>query len=147
MKDQKIIIVAICAVLLFYPILLSAQQNVDQAKILERLARLEEGQKALNQRFDDVNNRFNDINNRFNDMGGRFDEVMTWLQIMSTILGLVFIGIFGTLLLMWRRVVTVEARVNEAFRFDERDRMQVFYEERLKKLEQRVKVVEELTAK
>jgi len=41
----------------------------------ERLLRLEEGQKAINQRFDDVNKRFDDVNRRFDDVNRRFDDV------------------------------------------------------------------------
>ena len=41
----------------------------------ERLLRLEEGQKAINQRFDDVNKRFDDVNRRFDDVNKRFDDV------------------------------------------------------------------------
>ena len=43
--------------------------------IIEKLIRLEEGQKALNARFDDVNGRFNDVNGRFNDVNRRIDDV------------------------------------------------------------------------
>lgn len=116
--------------------------------INERLAKIEtkvdEGQKAINQRIDDINERFTDQQTNFNN---RFDDVMTWLQIITTILGLVFVGIFGTLLLGWRKLVTVEAKVNEAFRFEERDRMQVIYEERLKKVENQIKEIRELVAR
>jgi len=131
--------------------LLQAQEKVDLVTINERLIRLEEGQKSINQRFEDVNKRFDDINKRIDDLqvsfNNRFDDIMTWLQIMTTILGLVFVGIFGTLLLGWRKIVTVEAKVNEAFRFEERERMQVIYEERLKKVETQIKEIRELVAR
>ncbi|WP_022671347.1 hypothetical protein [Hippea alviniae] len=55
-------------------------------EIVEKLTKLEEGQKALqkemeirfndiNKRFDDVNKRFDDINRRFGDINRRFDDV------------------------------------------------------------------------
>ncbi len=39
-------------------------------EIIERLIKLEEGQKALNQRFDDINGRFDDVNRRIDDLRG-----------------------------------------------------------------------------
>lgn len=125
-----------------------AQDKVDLIIINERLVKIEtkveEGQKAINQRIDDINKRFNDQQINFNN---RFDDIMTWLQIMTTILGLVFVGIFGTLLLGWRKITSVEAKVNEAFRFEERDRMQVIYEEGFRKVENQIKEIRELVAR
>lgn len=86
---------------------LNAQQPLGdinrKLSIEERLIRLEEGQKSLEKRFDDLtlqmNNRFNDISNRFNDMNDRFDDMnnrfddinskFSWLYIMlSSIIAL-----------------------------------------------------------
>ena len=39
-------------------------------EIIERLIRLEEGQKALNQRLDDIIGRFDDTNHRIDDFKG-----------------------------------------------------------------------------
>jgi len=57
--------------------------------IEERLIRLEEGQKALNQRIDDVNNRIDDLNLRIDDlrsdMNNRFEDMnrkFNWLYIL-----------------------------------------------------------------
>ena len=57
--------------------------RITDREIVERLTRLEEGQKALNKRFDDLraemNGRFDDVNKRIDDlraeMNGRFDDV------------------------------------------------------------------------
>jgi len=139
--------------LIFYGLFLfsslsQAQDKVDLITINERLVKIEtkveEGQKAINQRIDDINKRFSDQQINFNN---RFDDIMTWLQILTTILGLVFVGIFGTLLLGWRKIATVEAKVNEAFRFEERDRMQIIYEERFQKVENQIKEILELVAR
>lgn len=43
-------------------------------EIIERLIRLEEGQKALNQRLDDIIGRFDDVNGRFDDTNHRIDD-------------------------------------------------------------------------
>ena len=57
--------------------------------IEEQLIRMEEGQKSLEKRFDDLtlqmNSRFNDMNNRFDDINSKFN----WLYIMlSSIIAL-----------------------------------------------------------
>jgi hypothetical protein len=41
-----------------------------EEEIIERLIRLEEGQKALNDRFGDMNDRFGDMNHRIDDLRG-----------------------------------------------------------------------------
>jgi len=72
---------------------LNAQQTVgdDNRKlsIEERLIRVEEGQKILEKRFDDLtlqmNNRFNDMNNRLDDINSKFN----WIYILlSSIIAL-----------------------------------------------------------
>ena len=48
-------------------------------EIVERLTKLEEGQRALraemNRRFEDINKRFEDMNERFEDMNKRFEDI------------------------------------------------------------------------
>ena len=48
-------------------------------EIVERLTKLEEGQRALraemNRRFEDINKRFEDMNKRFEDMNKRFEDM------------------------------------------------------------------------
>ncbi|MCK4390067.1 MAG: hypothetical protein KAV83_07515 [Desulfobacterales bacterium] len=51
-------------------------------EIIERLIKLEEGQKALNQRFDDINGRFDDINGRFDDVNRRIDDLRGLLYVI-----------------------------------------------------------------
>ncbi|MDZ7261577.1 MAG: hypothetical protein ONB05_05665 [candidate division KSB1 bacterium] len=86
------------------------------------------------------------MNNRFENVNNRFDDVMTWLQIMTAVLGLVLTGIFATLLVMWRKVVTVESFVKETFRFEERERAMIFQDERIRRLEEEVRAIRETIA-
>ena len=48
-------------------------------EIVERLTKLEEGQRALraemNRRFEDINKRFEDMDKRFEDMNKRFEDI------------------------------------------------------------------------
>lgn len=85
--------------------------RISDREIVERLAKLEEGQRNIDKRFDDVNRRFGDVNRRFDDVNRRFDDVnrrlddiMTFLQILVGVLSVVGVGIFGSLIFMWRRV-------------------------------------------
>jgi len=62
--------------------ILQEELGIDRTKyidVLERLARLEEGQKMIieimNKRFEDINKRFEDINKRFEDINRRFEDV------------------------------------------------------------------------
>lgn len=72
---------------------LNAQQTISddnlKLSIEERLIRVEEGQKNLEKRFDDLtlqmNNCFNDMNNRFDDINSKFN----WIYILlSSIIAL-----------------------------------------------------------
>ena len=88
-----------------------------------------------------------DLQVNFNN---RFNDVMKLLHIMITVLGLVFVGIFGTLLMMWRKlitleakVVTVETKVKGIYTFDESREILVLHDERISKLETKIKNIKE----
>jgi len=72
---HKSIIILICLLLLIGSLSCSAVAASPEEEIIQRLIRLEEGQKSLNQRFDDVNRRFDDVNQKFNDVNQRFNDV------------------------------------------------------------------------
>jgi len=83
---QKVIISTGLMAILLVPMVAAAVEvapRITDREIVERLTRLEEGQKALNKRFDDLraemNGRFDDVNKRIDDlraeMNGRFDDV------------------------------------------------------------------------
>jgi hypothetical protein len=71
---RKVIIFAGLMAILLVPVVAAAVEKaprITDREIVERLTRLEEGQKALNKRFDDVNRRIDDLraemNGRIND--------------------------------------------------------------------------------
>jgi len=79
---RKVIIFACLMAILLVPIVAAAVEKaprITDREIVERLTRLEEGQKALNKRFDDVNRRIDDVNRRIDDlraeMNGRIDDL------------------------------------------------------------------------
>jgi len=68
--------------------ILQEELGIDRTKyidVLERLARLEEGQKMIieimNKRFEDINKRFEDINKRFEDINSRFTMITTFMAV------------------------------------------------------------------
>jgi len=73
--------------------------RISDREIVERLTRLEEGQKTIEMRFDDLrsdmNGRFDDVNSRINDlrseMNSRFNTLQWMLGLFITI-ALVMLG-------------------------------------------------------
>ena len=68
---KRIVIVAVVLSFLF-PLAAWAVQpapRITDREIVERLTRLEEGQKALSQRIDGVNRRIDDVNKRIDSLG------------------------------------------------------------------------------
>lgn len=132
--------------------------------IEERLIRLEEGQKALNQRIDDliisidrrfeaVDKRFeavdkkfddltNSVNNRFEDINRRLDDVNStmrfWFQTMTIILIAILSGIIAQIILFWRRLVTVEITVKDHLAETEKDKVIILYREEMDTVKKRL---------
>ena len=99
--------------------------RISDREIIESLAELKAGQKALQQQIDDLkqstqqqihdlrqemNVRFDDMNRRFDDMNRRFDDVIVLLQILIGALVIVLGGMLAWLIAIWRRLVRVEER-------------------------------------
>lgn len=101
--------------------------RITDREIVERLTRLEEGQKALNKRFDDLraemNDRFDGVNMRFDDlraeMNGRFQamdkrfDILQWMFGFFITISLVILGF--VLRMQWqmqRRQTGLEATLS-----------------------------------
>jgi len=69
--------------------------RISDREIVERLIRLEEGQKNIETRFDDVNRSFDDVNRRIDDlrseMNSRFDTIQ-WMFGLFITITLVILG-------------------------------------------------------
>jgi len=131
---HKLIIFAGLMAILLVPMVAAAVEKaprITDREIVERLTLLEEGQKALNKRIDDLraemNGRFNDLraemNGRFNDlraeMNGRFQamdkrfDILQWMFGFFIAISLVILGF--VLRMQWqmqRRQTGVEATLN-----------------------------------
>jgi len=108
------LIVIFCMVLLFSAAVSHAiekAERISDREIIESLAELKAGQKAIEERFEAVDKRFDDMNNsinrRFDDLNSsvnnRFNDVMSLLQILTGAMLIVGGGILGWLIVIWRK--------------------------------------------
>jgi len=99
---KRVAVIFIIVAVWLSPLLASAVQvapRITDREIVERLTRLEEGQKALNKRIDDVNKRIDglerSLNKRIDDlrveMNDRFNTLQWMLGLFITI-SLVILG-------------------------------------------------------
>ena len=92
---KKVIIILICltGVLLNTSLLFAVEvaPRITDREIVERLTRLEEGQKNIEKRFEDVNRRFDDVNKRFDDVNKRFD-LLQWMFGLFITINIVILG-------------------------------------------------------
>ena len=94
MKNSLIIIPFLITVLMMPSLLLAVEiaPRISDREIVERLTKLEEGQKHINKRIDDLrsemNNRFNDLRS---EMNSRFNSLQWMLGLFITI-ALVILG-------------------------------------------------------
>lgn len=102
--------------------------RISDREIIESLAELKAGQKDLqrqidqlrqemNQRFEGVNQRFDDLNRsidgRFDNLNRRLDDLMALIQILIGVLVAVLGGILAWLVVIWLRLVRLEAQTND----------------------------------
>ena len=88
---RKIIIITCLIIGILTPSLLIAVERaprISDREIVERLTKLEEGQKSLEKRFDDVNRRIDDLRS---EMNSRFDT-MQWMFGLFIMIALVILG-------------------------------------------------------
>jgi hypothetical protein len=120
---SKVVILAGLMAILFVSGVSAAVEKaprITDREIVERLTRLEEGQKALNKRFDDLraemNGRFQAMDRRFDDlraeMNGRFDDLQ-WMFGLFITISMIILGF--VLRMQWqmqRRQTGMEATLN-----------------------------------
>ncbi|MBI5186342.1 MAG: hypothetical protein HZA01_11525 [Nitrospinae bacterium] len=91
--------------------------RISDREIIESLAELKAGQKALEQRFDDMNNsvnrRFDDVNRRFDDLQESTNKRLDVLQWMLGLFITVALSIFGIMgRILWnqqKKLTQIEA--------------------------------------
>ena len=120
---KKVVIVLIVAVMLLAPMVASAVEKaprITDKEIVERLTRLEEGQRAINKRIDDVNKRIDGLerglNKRIDDLRAEMNDRFNTLQWMLGLFITISLVILGFVLRMqWqmqRRQTRLEATLN-----------------------------------
>ena len=83
-------------VLLVSPVLaVEPAPRITDREVVERLTRLEEGQKALNQRFEDVNRRIDDLRA---EMNTKFN-IMLWM--LGTFITIALVILSFVLRMLW----------------------------------------------
>jgi len=136
-----------------WPIVALAQSSSSEA----RLIRLEEGQKSLDKRFDDLNTRFDtrlgdlrtemntrftelraDMNTRFEAQDKRFDTLTFWFQLIMGALIVIIGGLVSQWLFLWRRVIHVETVVEGHLKETEKDLLLGYYRKELEELKSEV---------
>ena len=90
MKKRTIVMIFMIAVLIMPSLLFAIETapRISDREIVERLTRLEEGQKSLENRFDDLRS---EMNSRFEAVDKRFDTLQWMLGLFITI-ALVILG-------------------------------------------------------
>jgi DNA-binding GntR family transcriptional regulator len=113
---RKLIIFAGLMAILLVPMVAAAVEKaprITDREIVERLTRLEEGQKALNKRFDDLRA---EMNGRFDDLRAEMNERFNTLQWMFGLFITISLVILGFVLrLQWqmqRRQTRLEATLS-----------------------------------
>ncbi len=124
----------------------SAPSSANEREVRERLIRLEEGQKALSQRIEDVNANLSkriedvnanlstqiadlrsDMNSRLSDMNSRLSDLTALLHIIISTLVALVLAIAGAGLVMWRKILTVDAAVQTKIGIDQFVKDQVLH--------------------
>ena len=72
--------------------------RITDREVVEKLARLEAGQAALNQRFDDLDKK---LNQRIDDVNRRIDDLFTLTLSLTAIMATLIAGLFGYI--VWDR--------------------------------------------
>jgi len=113
---RKVIVFAVLMAILLAPMVAAAVEKaprITDREIVERLTRLEEGQKALNKRFDDLRA---EMNGRIDDLRAEMNERFDTLQWMFGFFITISLVILGFVLRMqWqmqRRQTDLEATFN-----------------------------------
>ena len=152
-----------CCFLLFLLMIVGGNSAAGQERaVVEGLIRLEEGQKALMQRLENVdknlgqrieatNQRVDDLrtdmNQRFADVDKRFADLNFWLQMTF---GTIF-ATLGVVVLQWattiRRTTQVTERLEAHLTETEKDRLLTFQREEIELLKGRLERVEQALQK
>jgi len=109
---RKVIIFACLMAILLVPLVVAAVEKaprITDREIVERLTRLEEGQKALNKRFDDVNRRIDDLRA---EMNGRFNTLQWMFGFFITISLVILVFVLRMQWQMQRRQTRLEATLS-----------------------------------
>jgi len=100
--------------------------SLSDKEIIERLARLEEGQKGLNKRVDDMGKRIDGMGKRIDGMGKRIDDLRSEIKgDIADLRGLVYIVLGGIIALIgfviWDRRTALSPVISRTRELEERN--------------------------
>jgi len=121
------------AIVVLLPIAAFAQQGT----IDERLARLEEGQKAIHQRIDDVNKRIDDVNKRIDGLRADVNKRFNWLYMLLAAIIALNGAMVGSVVWLAR-----QERPIGHYEYEKLQERDFTLEERLRALERRLQQLE-----
>ncbi len=116
-------VVFFVSILLFLPLspvhAVEIAPRISDREIVERLARLEEGQKQLqiqmNQRFDAIEKRFEGIDARFESIDARFESIDARFESMETGINARFASLEANMNAQFDRLVNIMVAIVAAF--------------------------------
>ena len=97
--------------------------SLSDKEIIEKLARLEEGQKGLNKRIDGVNKRIDDVRNELKgDIEGLRDELKGDIADLKSLVYVILAGIIALIgFVIWDRRTALSPVISKTKELEERD--------------------------
>ena len=100
--------------------------SVSDKEIVEKLIALQEGQKAVDKRFDDLNKRIDDLNKRIDDLNKRIDDLRAEIKSdIGDLRGLLYVILTGMMALigfvLWDRRTALSPVINRTREIEERE--------------------------
>jgi len=100
--------------------------SLSDKEIIEKLARLEEGQKGLNKRIDDLGKRMDDLGKRMDDLSARLDDGQKALnKRIDDLRSLTYVVLAGIIALIgfviWDRRSALSPVITKTKELEERD--------------------------
>lgn len=129
---KTFVLFMVFSIIPFYAYAVTGDLTISDKEIIERLVRLEEGQKAMNIRFDDMNRRF--------------DELVFWIQMIFGSMILILMGIISGGILLWRRQTRIETLLENHLKETEKNRLIALHREEIEMLKGRLERLEKVVA-
>jgi len=104
--------------------------TISDREIIERLTRLEEGQKSLEKRIDSLDKRIDGLDKRIDGLQSQINGLQSQISDLHNLIvggfGIVFVGIFGLFgFVIWDRRTAITPVVRKTRELEEREELTV----------------------